>query len=153
MEPIRFIAEHSGEVEPTRTQVLYALDRVLESDLFRRAGRLSRFLGFLVHAALNGSLNQFKEYAIGVEVFDRHADYDPRLDPIVRVEARRLRAKLSRYYETTGQHEQVCIGIAARGYVPHCYVRTSTAGQHEMPARETRPAVAVLPFSGSGDDA
>ena len=61
-----------------------------------------RFLRLAVERALAGQADELKEYLIGVEVFDRKASYDPRVDPIVRVEARRLRAKLKAYYEGDG---------------------------------------------------
>ena len=52
---------------------------------------------------------RLKEYVIGITVFDRKESYDPRLDPIVRVEAVRLREKVKRYYETIGQSDLVRI--------------------------------------------
>ena len=61
-----------------------------------------RFLRLTVERALAGQSDELKEYLIGVEVFDRKQSYDPRVDPIVRVEARRLRAKLKAYYEGDG---------------------------------------------------
>lgn len=77
------------------------LDRILESPGFQNSDRLSRFLRFTVEAAIRGERDQIKEYLIGREVFDRGDEYDPRLDPIVRVEARRLRKKLDEYYAAT----------------------------------------------------
>ena len=74
-----------------------ALDHVLASQTFVNSGRLSRMLRFVVERTLDGQGDQLKEYLLGVEVFDRPSEYDPRLDSIVRVEARRLRAKLSEY--------------------------------------------------------
>jgi hypothetical protein len=59
------------------------LGRVLSSPQFSQAARLSRFLRFVVEAAQAGQT--VKEYPIGVEVFDRGKDFDPRIDPIVRV--------------------------------------------------------------------
>ena len=80
---------------PTREDVLGQLEKVLGSELFQSAGRLSRFLRFVTERALAGESERLKEYVIGVEVFDRDAQYDPRLDSIVRVEAGRLRLAAS----------------------------------------------------------
>ena len=66
------------------------LARIVSSRGFARSGRLCRFLRFIVDQALAGHQEQLKEYVIGVEVFDRPSSYDPRLDPIVRVEARQI---------------------------------------------------------------
>jgi len=94
------------------------LDRILASEGFVKADRLCRFLRFTVEAKLNGSDDQIKEYLLGREVFDRNDDYDPRLDPIVRVEARRLRAKLDEYYAGPGIADPVRIEFPKGSYIP-----------------------------------
>ena len=94
------------------------LDHVLASQTFVNSGRLSRMLRFVVERTLDGQGDQLKEYLLGVEVFDRPPEYDPRLDSIVRVEARRLRAKLSEYYETDGAGDALRIRLAKGGYAP-----------------------------------
>ena len=99
-------------------EVRAALDRLLASQAFVNAGRLSRMLRFVVERTLDGQGGQLKEYLLGVEVFDRPSDYDPRMDSIVRVEARRLRAKLSEYYETEGARDDLRILLAKGGYAP-----------------------------------
>jgi TolB-like protein len=100
------------------SDVRAALDHVLRSHAFVNAGRLSRMLRFIVERTLAGEGDQLKEYLVGVEVFDRPTDYDPRLDSIVRVEARRLRAKLSEYYETEGAADAVRFRLLKGGYAP-----------------------------------
>ena len=74
------------------------LDRILASPTFQQGDRLKRFLKFIVLEAVAGRRHQLKEYVIGVQVFGKEDTFDPRTDPIVRVQARRLRAKLVRYY-------------------------------------------------------
>jgi serine/threonine-protein kinase len=74
------------------------LARVLGSATFQPVDRLKRFLAFITHEALAGRSDQLKEYVIGVQVFGKEESFDPRTDPIVRVQARRLRARLVRYY-------------------------------------------------------
>jgi adenylate cyclase len=97
--------------------VNHHLDQALSSPLFRKAERQSRFLRFVVDAALQSPEASIKEFDIAVAVYDRRADYDPRTDPIVRVEAARLRARLREYYEVTPP-ERVRIDIPKGRYVP-----------------------------------
>ena len=77
--------------------VAVQIDRILASRWFSRSERLCRFVRFSATHALSHGADRLKEYLVGVEVFDRGPSYDPRIDPIVRVEARRLRAKLRAY--------------------------------------------------------
>src|SRR3954471_2106486 len=79
-------------------RIVAQLDRILSSKAFRQADRLKRFLTFTVNETLAGRGEQLKEFVIGVEVFSKGPSFDPRSDPIVRVQARRLRAQLARYY-------------------------------------------------------
>src|SRR5262245_7048123 len=74
------------------------LERILHSDTFQQSDRLKRFLSFIVRETAEGRGAELKEYVIGVQVFRKEDSFDPRTDPIVRVQARRLRAKLVRYY-------------------------------------------------------
>src|SRR4051794_15465852 len=94
------------------------LERLLESKLFSRSEQLSRLLRFLVERHLEGRDQEIKESVIGVEVFGRNPDYNPKFDPIVRTEARRLRARLSEYYDGEGKHDAVRIDLPKGGYVP-----------------------------------
>lgn len=92
--------------------------RITASDLFAGAGRLCRFLLFTVESKLDGRESDVKEYVLGREVFDRGNDYDTRLDPIVRVEARRLRARLAEYYSGPGRDEPLRLEYPKGSYVP-----------------------------------
>jgi TolB-like protein len=94
------------------------LQRVLASELFSSAGRHSRLLRHLVERTLAGGGDQLKEYALATEVFDRPDSYDPRLDSIVRVEARRLRSRLEDYYRGPGASDPIVITIPRGSYVP-----------------------------------
>jgi len=99
-------------------QVRLQLDRVLASDTFAGAARLRRFLRHVVERTLAGAADGLKEYAIGIEVFDRDGGYDPRTDSIVRVEAARLRTKLAEYYGGPGANDPVIIQMRKGGYAP-----------------------------------
>ena len=94
------------------------LERIVADDLFSGASRLCRFLRFTVESKISGREDQVKEFVIGREVFDRKDGYDPRLDPIVRVEARRLRAKLAEYYAGPGRTEPLRLDYPRGTYVP-----------------------------------
>jgi TolB-like protein len=101
---------------PDADAIRAQLDRILVSPGFANADRLSRFLRFVVERTLDGEGDSLKEYRLGTEVFDRSPDYDPRLDSIVRVEARRLRAKLAEYYEGPGRSDPTVIRVDKGGY-------------------------------------
>ena len=107
-------------MEPSHTAdaVRAELERILASEPFANAGRLSRLLRYVVDRTLAGEGNQLKEYVLGLEVFDRDERYDPRLDSIVRVEARRLRAKLDEYYRNGGADDPLIIRMNKGSYVP-----------------------------------
>ncbi len=94
------------------------LERVLSSACFARVERTSKLLRFLVERRLEGREGELKECVIGVEVFGRPADYDPKVDSTVRSEAVRLRARLSKYYSTEGSKDQMVIDLPKGGYVP-----------------------------------
>src|SRR5215471_4344639 len=100
--------------QPYRDQ----LTRVLTSATFQQGDRLKRFLTFIVGEALAGRRNELKEYVIGVQVFGKEDSFDPRTDPIVRVQARRLRAKLVRYYREEGRADEMIVELPKGGYAP-----------------------------------
>src|SRR5689334_24955180 len=105
---------------------------------------MARFLRLAVERTLAGKGDQLKEYLIGVEVFDRSPSYDPRVDPIVRVEARRLRAKLKAYYDGDGRHDAVCFAFRPGGYAPEFrFSGDESPGE----ASGVAHGVAVLPFA------
>ena len=91
----------------TAAETRAQLERVLKSGTFEQADRLKRFLTFIVAEAAAGRRHELKEYVIGVQVFGSEDAFDPRTDPIVRVQARRLRAKLVRYYRDEGRRDSL----------------------------------------------
>jgi TolB-like protein len=105
-------------LRPDRQAVREQLERVLGSAGFARNERLSRFLRFVVDQSLEGKDSEIKESVIAVEVFDRDANYDPKLNSIVRTEAGRLRARLSEYYSGQGRNDPVVVELPKGGYVP-----------------------------------
>lgn len=132
-------------------EALEELDRVLASRVFAHSARLGRFLRFGVESALAGRTN-VNEYSIGVDVFGRDESFDPRIDPIVRVDARRLRAKLREYYDGQGAEDPIEICLPLRTYIPVFCTRGGRCA-YEKPftplievSRE-RESIAVFPFA------
>lgn len=117
-------------------EVKRALQRVLGSDPFLRSERLSHFLSYVVEKTLQGQSGDLKEYHIGVEVCGRKDSYDTRTDPVVRVEARRLRSALDLYYAHEGKEEAVQISVPKGGYVP-CF--SSRKASDPLPAETSTP--------------
>jgi TolB-like protein/tetratricopeptide (TPR) repeat protein len=124
------------------------LSLVLASSAFAPVDRLKRFLRYVVEETVSGRGENLKEYPIGVEVFDREPSFDPRTDPIVRVQARRLRARLTRYYEEEGRHEQMRIELPKGSYAP-IFHRHGAQGPKRTVASTlaSRNTVMVLPFA------
>jgi tetratricopeptide (TPR) repeat protein len=107
------------------------LQRVLASASLQRSPQLQRFLCFIVDEKLAGRGDRLKEYVLGVEIFGRPASYDPRLDSLVRVEARRLRTALESYYGSAGIHDPIVIELQRGSYVPS--IRSADAGPANPP--------------------
>jgi adenylate cyclase len=105
-------------MSPSEADVRLQLERLLASAAFVNAGRMSRFLKFVVEKTLAGEGDRLKEYVVGVEVFDRDTAYDPRVDSIVRVEAARLRSKLAEYYASDGREDSIILSLPKGGYAP-----------------------------------
>ena len=131
--------------QPSREQ----LDRILASTTFRQVDRLKRFLSFVVTETLAGRGDQLKEYVIGVQVFDKDSSFDPRADPIVRVQARRLRARLVRYYREEGGSDVVLIELPKGGYTPVFKNRDGLGSgrRSTAPTLAGQNTIAVLPFA------
>lgn len=91
--------------------------RIISSRQFSKSKRLGLFLQFTVTTTLKGDTESLKEWVIGTDVYNRGKDFDPRLDPIVRTEARRLRRKLREYYETQGRQDPLVIELPKGSYV------------------------------------
>lgn len=119
------------------------LEKIAAHGLFARSERMVRFLRLAVERTLEGKADELKEYLIGVEVFDRPSSYDPRVDPIVRVEARRLRSKLKAYYAGDGNNDPVRIEFRTGGYAPQIRL----LGDGRAASRPDIHTIAVLPFA------
>jgi hypothetical protein len=103
---------------PTPDEIRAALDHVLFSEVFSRSPQLGAFLRFVTEAVLHGKGDRIKAYTVGVEVLRRDPTFDPQIDPIVRVEATRLRRAMERYYTGPGQDDPIVIELPRGSYVP-----------------------------------
>jgi serine/threonine-protein kinase len=100
-----------------------------------------------VNEALSGPGDNLKEFLIGVEVFGKEASFDPRMDPIVRVQARRLRTRLARYYQEEGQNDEIQIELPKGGYVPLFQKNETGERRHSVASvLPTRNTIMVVPF-------
>jgi len=132
----------------SETKIAEQLNRILASRAFRQADRLKRFLAFIVEETLAGRGEQLKEFAVGVEVFGKPESFDPRNDPIVRVQARRLRAHLALYYREEGQADPLVLELPKGGYAPIFRAQRSATPEHPSPPPvASRNTVLVLPFA------
>lgn len=134
--------------QPQSQHIQQHLHQALSSPLFRNADRQAGFLRYVVERALIAPGATLKEFEIGIAVYNRRDDYDPRTDPIVRVEAARLRARLREYYEITPE-APVRIELPKGGYMPQFVVNQPKATTREFPANGL--TLAVTPFRSLGD--
>src|SRR5215207_5007053 len=108
------------------------LSRILTSKTFSQVERLKLFINFIVEETVAGRGGELKEYVIGVQVFGKEPSFDPRTDPIVRVQARRLRARLARYYREEGQNDEVIVDLPKGGYAPVIRLREAAGVGHRV---------------------
>jgi TolB-like protein len=142
------------------------LQRVLDSSYFRTSKQLSCFLRFVVEESLCGRSHKLSQYAIAINL-GRDESFDPNTDPVIRIEARRLRQTLALYYQQEGQRDSIRIEIPTGRYVP--VFRQNSVGEEPGSATELRsgagavsanpvakgtegPSIALLNFTCLGQD-
>ena len=158
-----------GRSESDQKAIREQLDRILQSGPFQQSRRRQRFLEYIVGEMLAGRGDQIKGYNIAVEVLGRSEGFNGGVDPIVRVEAARLREKLHEYYDTEGRDDPVRIELPKGNYTPHIEFRQAPTREPDRPEAtaqdrrlgsiqgsiaqlDGRPTLAVLPFVNIGDD-
>jgi TolB-like protein len=148
-------------VELDAAAIAKHVHEALGSPLFVKAERQARFLRFVVDAALQSPAPLVREFDIARAVYDRRDDYDPCVDPIVRVEAARLRARLREYYEVAPP-AHVRIDLPKGRYLPQFMFLASSLASSRIPPgassggrpRGAETTVLVQPFRplGAPDD-
>ena len=126
---------------PSEAEIRAALLRIAGSDVFGTSPQLAAFLRFIVESTLRGEAQHIKGYTIATEALGRGQDFDPQADPIVRVEAGRLRRALERYYAGPGSADVVVIDVPRGRYVPAFRYR----GADEVVANSAVPKHTFLP--------
>jgi tetratricopeptide (TPR) repeat protein len=143
----------SATNETSTKKIRSQLDRILNSRSFEGVERLKRFFAFIVTETLEGRGDQLKEFVVGEYAFEKGASFDPRNDPIVRVQARRLRARLARYYLEEGQSDETVIELPKGGYVPLFRRREVQQPKRSITAvLISRNSIVVLPFDDNSQD-
>ena len=142
----------SATLPPGKTSdkvVRQQLSRILGSKTFSQVERLKRFINFIVGETVGGRGGDLKEYVIGVQVFGKEPSFDPRTDPIVRVQARRLRTRLARYYRDEGNSDELIVDLPKGGYAPVFRPRDEApAAKRSLTATLVgRNTVAVMPLA------
>ncbi|AML50943.1 hypothetical protein [Falsihalocynthiibacter arcticus] len=116
-------SDHSGHKNanlqdgPSSNDVRAQLERVLDSSVFEGSARRRALLRYLVEQTLLGHSEKLKGYSIALDVFDRDESFDPASDPVVRLEAGRLRRSLDTFYVNCGNQDTVRINIPKGAYV------------------------------------
>ena len=134
--------DKQAQIGPTKGEIEAQLASILASRHFRQARSLEKFLTFVVGRSLIGETDRLKEISIGIEVFRRPRDFDPRIDTVVRVQAANLRRKLAEYYQEEGLDDRVLIDLPKGHYVPTFQYRSL---KKDLPGESllTTPSMAV----------
>ncbi|WP_240464856.1 FlgO family outer membrane protein [Paraferrimonas sp. SM1919] len=150
------------DIQDTDNQVVAReqLNRVLESQAFVQSPKMKELLNFVVEQAIMGNGDRLKQFTIATEVFERGVEFDHQSDPIVRIQAGRVRRALETYYLTEGVNDQILISIPKGKYCPLFQSRPQAAevNSKEQPTPEEQPFVGlsptltVIPFLSLSDD-
>jgi hypothetical protein len=123
-------------------EIRQQLGRIIASEALRGSLRLTSFITFVVEATLAGMGDRIKAYTIAVEALGRSSDFDPQSDPIVRVEACRLRQALTRYYAGAGRDDPLVIELPRGAYVPSFRRRSAKSSPSAaVTRRHSHPAL------------
>jgi adenylate cyclase len=128
---------------PSSDTVRTAVGQIVASPDFAASDRARRFLRYVVEETLCGRADRIKAFSVAVEVFGRDETFDPQNDPVVRIEAGRLRRALEHYYLLSGKDDPVVIEIPKGGYVPTFTARSPAPGIAPPPAAAPEPAPAI----------
>ena len=140
---------HLNSEIPDENEIREQLSSVLRSQVLRDSEMLRNFLSFIVNETLKPKGIRLKQYSIAFHAFNRSADFDPTADPIVRIQASRLRRILEQYYREEGVADPVIILLPKGSYVP---VFTYANNKEPMPSfatnhsEEVNYTIAVKPL-------
>ncbi|MEJ2189349.1 MAG: hypothetical protein P8Y93_07985 [Acidobacteriota bacterium] len=151
-------AEPLGGVSPA--DILEQLERILGHPEFHATEKMKAFLRFVVEETLEGRKHRIKGYTIATKVFGRGDDFDAGQDPIVSIQAGRLRRALERYYLVAGGRDPVHVDIPKGRYIPRFKAQLTAAPAddlrstipHDQPRLLTGPTLAVVPLEDLSPD-
>lgn len=103
---------------PDAAEIRAALEKLIASPTFSKSPQLAHFIKFVVEETLAGRADRIKAYTIAADALGRGADFDAQNNPLVRVEAGRLRHALDQYYATHGRDDPITIELPRGHYVP-----------------------------------
>ena len=144
-----------GRTSDTAELVRFELDRILSSPQFDASERNRRFLDYVVEETLSDRGDRIKAYSIATLVFGRDDSFDPALDPVVRMEARRLRRSLERFYLVEGDSGPLRITLPKGGYVPKFQSQAMLRSASDQEPRRSgsstsesrRPSIGISSFN------
>jgi TolB-like protein len=145
----------SSGTKPTEESVRQELEKILTSPQLVSSPILQNFLRFIVEKTLAGESTSLKAYRVATEALGKDVDFDPNLDPAVRILAGRLRRSLAHYYQERGKNDAVLIDLPRGAYVPGFHLVSQTGGVvlgnpgvrlEPILALPSGPSVAVLPL-------
>ncbi|HKV24652.1 MAG TPA: helix-turn-helix domain-containing protein [Candidatus Acidoferrum sp.] len=122
-----------------REQLLEQIDRLASSHALHGSESLCKLLRYLAKHAVEHPGAPIKEFQIATEVFGRSADFDPQLDSMVRVQAGRLRSKLTEYYSSDGAEDPIVVEIPKGNYVLSSHLRNAAPSGHSSAVTNGSP--------------
>ncbi|MCF7929459.1 MAG: hypothetical protein K9L68_11875 [Spirochaetales bacterium] len=123
------------------------MQRILDDECFASSERARKFLKFIVNETLAERDDQLKEWTIALNVFGKGMEFNPQLDPIVRIEAGRLRKRLEQYYRENGQNEPIRIVVPKGGYIPQFYANNQPEPEESHSSEVSRkPVLEIASF-------
>lgn len=151
------LAEEPKKSGVTPEKIHSELNKITKSGAIK-SDRHKRFLSYIIEETLAGRSDHIKAYTIATEVFARGDDFDSTSDPIVRVEAGRLRRALEHYYLTAGSNDSLRITIPKGGYLPNFDTHPGDKPQESFrpeppslaPPAHSEPSLLVMPFEYQG---
>ena len=151
------LSNHSETLElvkPKESQVREQLARILIDEEFKRSPKISNFLSYIVDQTLKGKHQYIKAHSVAIDVFEKDENFDPQTDPIVRVNAVRLRRMLRHYYSSN--NDEIVIDVIKGSYIPRFFYRDdegiSSATISEIVKSHSFPSIAVLNFKNLSND-
>ncbi|MEJ2093241.1 MAG: hypothetical protein P8X65_13735 [Syntrophobacterales bacterium] len=136
---------HSPSPEAIRRQ----LAKILTGPQFVNSPNLQNFLRFIVEKTLAGEAAEIKGYTVATQVLGRKADFNPNLDPIVRIMGGRLRRALEQYYRLPGKNDPVIINVPRGAYVPRFRSSSQPEGAGEVTREVLKESILALPSGPS----